>query len=159
MPSNRPPSDRLFDRVAGLRAGGSTWEAVAAAVGRPASTLMKWPTRYPDRWRAALFRAERVVAREAGAEAVLVLRTLLRSDRETVRRAAAAGLIHVWLGLTRIDLQAGHLEVPPPPLPSRAYRVVQYLEGQSDDELASLVDAVLAAHALDPSDHTRRILR
>ena len=80
MPANKPPSDDLLARAAELRAGGLSWEAVAAKIGRAADTVRRWPTQYPDRWQAVLHAAERRLVSEAGAESVLVLRQLLRSD-------------------------------------------------------------------------------
>lgn len=143
--SNHPPSDALLADAAELRAGGATWEVVAARLGRAADTVRHWPRAYPDRWRDALFRAERRLAREAGAESVLILRALLRSDDEKVRRIAAQSLVNLWLSLARLDQRAGLADKPPPPLTSDNYRLVAFLEGQSDDQLARLTAALLAS--------------
>src|SRR5205823_5367444 len=80
MSAAKPPSDELLSRAAELRAGGSTWDAVAAKLNRSADTVRRWPALDPDRWQAALRAAERRLVAEAGAESVLVLRTLLRSE-------------------------------------------------------------------------------
>src|SRR5437763_156586 len=106
MSAPKPPPDSALARAAELRAGGASWEAVAEVVRRAADTVRQWPARYPDRWQAALRAAERKQACEATAEAVLVLRKLLRSEDEKVARDAARALIDLRLELARLDQKA-----------------------------------------------------
>lgn len=135
MAAPNPPPESLLSHAAELRAGGLGWDAVAAKVGRAADTVRKWPALYPDRWAAALRDAERRLVGEAGAESVLVLRSLLRSDDEKVRRDAARFLLTLRLELAKLDARA---DAPAPPA-SDAARLVAFLEGHTDDELERLV--------------------
>src|SRR6266508_4144959 len=57
--ANKPPNDALLNQAAELRAGGATWESVAAKLNRRADTVRKWPRDYADRWELALREAER----------------------------------------------------------------------------------------------------
>ena len=59
MAATPPPTDALLTRAAELRAGGLSWEAVAAKLGRAPGHVRRWPDRFPDRWRAAIREAER----------------------------------------------------------------------------------------------------
>lgn len=137
MTAKKPPPDSVLARAAELRAGGSAWEAVAAEVGRAADTVRKWPALYPDRWQAALRDAERRLVAEAGAESVLILRTLLRSKDEKVRRDAAKFLVGLRLELARLDQKASPDTSPHPT--SDAARLVAFLEGHTDDQLEQFV--------------------
>jgi transposase len=143
--TNKPPSDKLLARAAELRAGGTTWAAVAARLGKSESAVSKWPRKYPDRWLDAMHRAERRQALDSEAEAVLTLRTLLRSDDPKFRRDAAKLLIGLRVELAKLDVKAKF--APAPPLTSDAARVVAFLDGHPDAELAELADlAALPPH-------------
>jgi hypothetical protein len=151
MSRNKSPSDELLNQAAELRAGGAKWETVAAQLHRSADTVRKWPREYAGRWKAALHEAERRLVFDAAAESVLVLRTLLRSDDEKVRRDAARSLTDLKLDLAKIDLSARDPEAQP--LGSEAARLIAFLDGHPDDELAALTANVfpaLAAH--QPAD-------
>jgi len=151
MRRNQPPSDELLNRAAELRAGGAKWEAVGAQLHRSVAAVRRWPREYPDRWKTALCEAERRLVCEAAAESVLVLRTLLRSDDEKVRRDAARFLTDLKLDIAKIDLTRGNGEAPP--LGSDAARVVAFLDGHTDDELAALLANLFPAFpAHQPSD-------
>lgn len=148
MSANKPPADSALARAAELRAAGSSWEAVAAALNRSADTVRRWPSLYPARWRAALRDAERRLVSEAGAESVLVLRQLLRSDDEKVRRDAARFLIYLRLELAKLDQKAAADTSPAEPA-SDAARLVAFLEGHSDEQVERLA-AELHPAALPP---------
>jgi HEAT repeat protein len=137
MPAGKPPSDSVLARAAELRAGGASWEAVAARLNRSAESVGKWPGQHPDRWQAALRAAERRLAIEATAEAVLILRQLLRSEDEKVRRDAAKALIDLRLELARHEPKPAS-DPPAPPVTSEARQVLAFLEGHTDEELARL---------------------
>ena len=134
---HRPPSDRVLARVAELRAQGTTWPAVAARLGKREETVRKWPRKYPDRWLAAMLVAERRQALDSGAEAVLVLRTLLRSDDPKAQRDAAKQLIGLRVDLAKLDVKAKFAPRGPALSPDAA-RLLTLLDGDSDDELAEL---------------------
>jgi hypothetical protein len=160
---NKPPSDALIARAAEERAGGATWAATAARLDRSAETVRRWPAMYPDRWQAALRDAEFRLVGDAGAEALLTLRQLLRSDDEKVRRDCARALIRLRLDMTRLGLNTP-ADRPASELTPEAVRFIAYLDGHSDDELAQLTadlrpprhpddePAEPAAAARDPRD-------
>src|SRR5262245_61386261 len=92
MNSTRAYLARLLARAAELRAGGNSWEQVAATLGRSAATCRRWPQKYPDIWRRAYVSAARDRIAEGGAEGLLVLREMLRSKDEKIRQTAARTL-------------------------------------------------------------------
>jgi hypothetical protein len=150
MPANTPPSDDLLNHAAELRAGGLSWEAVAAKVGRSAETVRKWPAAHPDRWKALIHAAERRLAREAGAESVLILRQLLRSEDEKVRRDAARLLLNLRLELDKLDLRSA-ARATDQPAASAARLLARLLETHPDEQLARMVTAEFErAAGLDP---------
>jgi hypothetical protein len=137
----KPPPDRLLLEAAELRAAGSSWETIAAAVGRAVNTVRQWQGNYRARWTAALRAAEARIATEAAAESVLALRAQLRSEDIAVSRDAARQLIRYRVALDKI-------ETPDPAEPaaarSDAARVVAHLEALTDDQRDQLVDRALS---------------
>ena len=149
MANTKPPADSVLARAAELRAAGSNWEVVAAKLHRAADTVRKWPALYPTQWQTALHTAERRLVSEASAESVLILRQLLRSDDEKVRRDAAKFLIDLRLELFKLDRTSPTDDTPPPT--SDAARLVTFLEGHSDEELERhLAEMRLPARRDDP---------
>ena len=148
--STQPPSDVVLARAADLRAAGSSWDAVAARLNVPADAAREWPSLYPTEWQTALRAAEKRLVSEASAESVLILRQLLRSEDEKVRRDAAKFLVDLRLELAKLDRPA---EPPPPPLTSDTARFVAFLEGHTDEQLAELV-AACERPALSPPGAT-----
>ena len=134
MAANKPPSDALLNQAAELRAGGSTWDAVAAELHRSVETVRKWPTAYAALWQPVLRAAERRQAIDSAAEAILILRQLLRSKDEAVRRDAARWLISLRLDQAKLDERSPD-EAASAGLSSEAKRVVAFLDGQPDDKL------------------------
>jgi hypothetical protein len=84
---------RLLSAAAELRAGGSTWETVAAHLRRSVSKCRRWPIRYREYWATAYQAAERRRNAVARVEAVNALRTLLRSQDGKEKRDAARALL------------------------------------------------------------------
>jgi hypothetical protein len=93
MSQPRAVTARLLAVAADLKAGGASWEQVAAKVGRSAAVCRRWPSLYPAAWRRLFRAAEEQLTVEAAAEAVLELRRLLRSEDEKVRREVARTLV------------------------------------------------------------------
>ncbi len=91
---SRVSHERLA-RAAGIIASGSSVAAAAAEVQVSVATIRRWMK--DPRWRAAYEQARRAVVTEAGNEAVLVLRSLLRSGDAAVRSQAARALASVAL--------------------------------------------------------------
>jgi hypothetical protein len=129
---------RLVERAAELRAAGHTWEQIAKKL-RRSLAIRGWRRRYPEFWNRAIADARRELAAQASAEGLTVLRNLLLSQDEKVRRDASARL----LALRPND------DLPQPP-PSDLLRYVQILEGMTDDDLESLLAESVRAVAARP---------
>lgn len=139
MAPNKPPPDDLLTRAAELRAAGANWTLVAAQVRRSAETVRKWPLVYAERWAAALHDAERRLAAEAGGEAVLILRTLLRSADEKVRGLAARALVAFRLDLLKVDLKAAAQNPAADATAGAAELLNTLLERHSHEHLTQIV--------------------
>jgi hypothetical protein len=142
-----PPDDALA-RAALLRAAGCSWETVAAQLDRPLDSVQKWPEKVPERWQLALADAERRVVTEATAEAVLVLRQLLRAEDEKVRRDAARFLLDLRF---KLIVPPDTSDQSPSPRSADARRLVAFLEAHSDDELARRAADVRTADSAPPA--------
>jgi hypothetical protein len=86
----------LMTVAAELRAGGASWEMVAAKVGREARTCRSWPQRYPDDWERLFGAAADRLLADAGAEALHFLRKLLRSETTPLGQNTAKFLYSRW---------------------------------------------------------------
>lgn len=76
-----------------MLAGGFSPAAAARELGVPLTTLQRWTN--DPRWPPLFEQARESVRAEAGTEALLVLRSLLRSEHERVRAQAARTLTAV----------------------------------------------------------------
>lgn len=162
MGTNRPPSDKLLLEAVELRIGGFKWEVVAEKLKRSFETIRKWPMRYPDRWEAAIERAEKRLTVDSNAESVVVLRNMLRADDIKMRWHAAKTLVGLRIDLGKLGLRlmaaravSGQL---PDPNADEDYRLFQFLRQRSDRELAERAEAIrpsltfaTPAAPLDPS--------
>jgi hypothetical protein len=83
----------LMSAAAELRAGGASWETVGADLDRHPDTCRRWARDYARTWQRLYRAAHAQQAREAEAEARVVLRTLLRSKDNKVQLAAARQLL------------------------------------------------------------------
>jgi hypothetical protein len=132
---------RLLARAAELRAGGTSWEQVALTLGRSVATCRGWPHKYADLWRRVYATAVRERLAAGGAEALFVLREMLRSEDEKTRQAAARILASLLERTTRTDHAGEEAETDP------ALEVVKDL---TDDKLLDLLDSVRAIVATGP---------
>jgi hypothetical protein len=144
--STKPPNDDMLREAAEMRASGAAWEAIGAKLHRAESSVRRWPQAYPDRWNRFAAEAEHAVVVEAVAESVHVLRNLLRSQDEKIRRDAARALAELRIDLLRHELDAGSEEIPA--RSSDTARLLAFLEGQPDDDLARLAVNVFPDAAL-----------
>jgi hypothetical protein len=119
------PSDERMGKAAAVMAAGSSVAAAAEAAGVSEATVRRWMK--TPQWPALYDRGRATAATEAGAEAVLVLRSLLRSGDEGVRASAARVLATVQSAKDR--LAAGR--------------------AGPDDRLADLGDEVTAGEVRD----------
>lgn len=84
----------LLQKAALLRAGGATWAKVAKACRRKEATCRHWPSEYPDEWAGAYEQARAEVIEDAHAEALVVMRGLLRDDNKAIKQRAAHSVLH-----------------------------------------------------------------
>jgi hypothetical protein len=135
MPKNPKSADiaRLLAHAADLRAGGSSWEHVAATLRRSVATCRGWPHKYPDLWRRAYATAARTRLAEAGAEGLRKVREMLRAEDEKTRHTAAKTLAGLLARTCRSDDGGGERQTDP---------VLEILEETPDDELCQLLDSV-----------------
>jgi hypothetical protein len=127
--------------AAELRVGGLSWEAVGERLRRSPETCRHWPLTYPELWQALYRAAEERVINEAGAEAVLVLRQLLRSEDEKVRRDVAKLLATMRMELLALKSKAADKATELPE--SDAERVAAFLAEQSADGIGEIVEELL----------------
>lgn len=133
----RPSKERLF-QAAELRAGGCKRSDIAAKVGCTEAELIRWMQDYPHDWAKALEEAEHRTIGEAAAEAVLRLRTMLRSTDDATAGLAARSLNSLLVELRKLALREPESPAPPS---SESARLVAFLEGQPDEHLHRLVRA------------------
>ena len=127
-----PKKPHLFDLVvkaADLRARGVSWSAVAMKVGRKMDTVEEWPKRYPELWQQALAEGRVASASETASEAGVVLRLLLRSQDEKIKRdAVRLSLEFEARALERTQPAAERDDEDTPD--SEAVRIVKYAQGK-----------------------------
>jgi hypothetical protein len=146
-----PKKPHLFDliiKAADLRARGVSWAAVAAKVGRKVDTVEEWPKRFPEVWKQALAEARLASASETASEGGAVLRLLLRSQDEKIKRdAVRLSLEFEAQALARMQPAAERDEDTPD---SEAVRIVRYAQGMSHDEIRTLLREVVAEEGPPP---------
>jgi hypothetical protein len=144
--ANQPPSDDLLQAAVEWRIGGLKWEAVAEKVRRAASTVRRWPLRYPERWEAAVERAEKRLTVDSNAESVFVLRNMLRADDPKWRWYAAKTLVGLRIELGKLGLRTLAARTAagasPDPALDTDYQTFCLLNRKSDQELADMAQAL-----------------
>jgi hypothetical protein len=131
---------RRVERAAELRAGGHSWEQIGKKFGCAAETARNWRKAYRGFWEDSIAAARREVANEAADQGLVVLRNLLASDDEKVRRDVSSRL--------------AELRVDEPAATDRdddIHLFVEYLRGLSDDKLDLLLGECNAADARRPA--------
>jgi transposase-like protein len=89
-----------------LRAGGASWEHVGRQVERSPDTCRKWRRDYEEFWNSHYPKAEDKSITEAAGEALLVLRSLLRSQDERIRKDVARLFFVTRLKLRELEQKA-----------------------------------------------------
>jgi hypothetical protein len=79
----------LMTEAAQLRALGISWKSVAAHLGRDERSCRRWPEAHPGEWNRLLTRMEDQALREAGGEALHVLKRALVGKAEPLPIRAA----------------------------------------------------------------------
>jgi transposase len=116
-----------LQQAAEWHAGGLNWDAIAAKLNVRSETVRAWAEQCSD-WPALVQQAERQQAQSARNEALTVLRQLLRSADDKVRRDAAKHLL-------------GRPTSPrPPTVPATdAHRVQAYVAALDDAAVRQLL--------------------
>ncbi len=138
----RAPSAALIAQAAELKAHGSSWDAVAAAVGRAAETVRRWPTVDRAAWQAAHRAAEEQLLADAAAESVHTLRRQLRSDDEKTSREAAGSLMKFQTARRAKRRRPAQRQTTVSPA---AVQLATYLMSLSDEQLQTLAGEVVPA--------------
>jgi hypothetical protein len=143
MSSPGPRLLKKIDQAAGLRAAGHSWAVVAEKTGETADRCEAWSTRFPRVWgrRLRWHLRQRVV--DGLAEAVSVLRVLVRDADKRLRRPAAVGLLQVYAALRR---NRRRRERPREAPDSAALRLAAFASNLGDGELTALVEELIATH-------------
>jgi hypothetical protein len=124
-----------------LRALGLSWEAVASQLERSPTTCRSWPSQYRREWPRLYNNAEKWLAREAGAEARVYLRKLLRSEDEKICLGAARLLLADRpKKLTRPRTAA--------PVSPEDVKLLAEMRSQTDDQIERHIDKYLADRLL-----------
>jgi hypothetical protein len=151
----------LIEKAAGLRAEGRTWEAVGAEVRRAPETCRRWPREYPDAWKGAFRPAVRRAVEDGGAEAVVVLRALLRSPSERTRLKAAELLLVAAAREAARDPAADPAAgVPGLPADLGYVSPEEYAEAEAScREQAAMLGPPLPAHRPVPAERVAESIR
>jgi hypothetical protein len=126
-------------QAADLRAGGATWETVAARLHCAARTCRRWPKAHPEAWRRLYREASQGLLAKVGAEAMNVLRKLLRSKDEKVQRDAVRLVV-----VPHLKELAGGAPVEPAAAAGDAARIAAFLGSHTDAQVQALCDELLA---------------
>lgn len=136
----QPPAEELLEKAAELRASGASWEAVAAAVGRAAETVKRWPRLYQKKWEHLLSKAEKQQLREATAESLHTLRRQLRLPDDKASRDAAQKVMQFRLAVAKsVNTKSAGKK----PTTTRFSRICAYLESLDDEQLSHLLEDLL----------------
>ncbi len=127
----------LLARAAELRAGGASWDAVGGKLARSPDTCRQWPRLYSDDWRRLYRAAAGRLTEEAGAEALTVLRALLRSEDEKVRRDAAQRLLDLCHEAAPKGKEAERPD-------GDNERIAAYLGERDDAQIEAIVEELLS---------------
>jgi len=129
---------RAVERAIALRATGHTWEQVAQLVRKAIDTVRGWPREYPEFWAARLIAVHQDLDRETIGEARALLRFHMRSEKLKDGRDCA----RILLDHARRSLPPAAGNPPPAPTAkSEFHQIADYLEGLSDDDRQTLLDA------------------
>ncbi len=92
-----------FEKAAGLVARGNELEAAAAKSKIPFEDLKEYTIEYADVWHRIIKNERQQLLGQAGAEALTILRNLIRNGEEKTQVAAATILMKFWMTTLRHD--------------------------------------------------------
>lgn len=149
---------RLIARAAEMRSMGFSWVAVGREVGRAASTVRRWPKRFPDRWRRVYRLAVSENATAASAEAMQLLRQELRGELPRFRCDSAKAILRYlesrrWRNakypkkvLKELkETETSKWKIPVDQkgtTPEQIYRYIQHIESQTPEQLEAMIEGL-----------------
>jgi hypothetical protein len=133
--------------AAELRVNGSTWNEVAARVGRSVRCCRRWPLLYPAEWHRCYLRAVRPHQLEAGYEAGVMLRKLGRHEDPRFALPALMALFREHCAaLARFEKAEAKQAASEPalsPEDERCLRNVARLRQMSDEQFSATFEHLL----------------
>ena len=95
--------DYDYEKAAGLVARGNELEAAASKTNIPYEDLKEYTMEYAQVWHRIIKNERQKLLGQAGAEALMVLRNLIRNGEEKTQVAAATILMKFWMTTIRHD--------------------------------------------------------
>jgi hypothetical protein len=154
----------LMEQAAVMRAAGSSWKSIAAALGRDVDTVQHWPQRYPEQWSRYYRAARSDLLGEAYGESITTLRMLMRSEDERSKLGASTVVAKLQHDQDRLEVMQSRTTTRPgggkqQELSTDGQRIAGILDGMSFEqmqEMAIRVGQALAAansgKALKPAE-------
>jgi hypothetical protein len=138
----------LLAQAAALRAAGSSWKAVAAAVGRDVNTVKHWPERFPNDWLRLRLIAQHHLLGDAYGEALTSLRVLMRSQNEKSVHAASATVVRAQLEHDKLEARQSRAAAATPSgakpaqLSTEGQKIAGILDGMSMEQMLEMAKKV-----------------
>ncbi len=142
-----------FEKAAGLVARGNELEAAAAKTKIPFEDLKEYTIEYADVWHRIIKNERAQMLGQAGAEALTILRNLIRNGEEKTQVAAATILMKFWMTTIRHDNGGNAFESL-----GGEYYHKQLLIEEAEEKLAAEEAAALAAkNAPEPMETAPKV--
>ena len=135
--------DYDYEKAAGLVARGNELEVAASKTNIPYEDLKEYTMEYAQVWHRIIKNERQKLLGQAGAEALTVLRNLIRNGEEKTQVAAATILMKFWMTTIRHDKGDNPFES----LGGEYYHKLLLLE-EAEEKLAAEEAAALAAKNL-----------
>ena len=135
--------DYDYEKAAGLVARGNELESAAAKTKIPFKDLKEYTIEYADVWNRIIKNERQQLLGQAGAEALTILRNLIRNGEEKTQVAAATILMKFWMTTIRHDNGGNAFES----LGGEYYHKLLLIE-EAEEKLAAEEAAALAAKNL-----------
>ena len=125
----------LLSTAAELRAGGTSWETIAKQLHRHERTCRRWPLQFAADWQRFYRAAEERLLCEASAEALHILRTLLRAKDAWLCQNTAKYLL-----TQRLEAGQRTGEAQPDVAEDEWTRIADYLRSLTEPERDKLLE-------------------
>jgi hypothetical protein len=143
----------LLAQAAALRASGTSWKKIAAALDRDLNTVLHWPQRYPDEWARYRRLAEDHLSADAFGESITSLRLLMRSENEKSRLSASVAVVKMRTEQRKLEVMqsrgstARRSDGKPQELSTDGQRIAAVLDGASMEQMQEMFNRGIAALA------------